>query len=176
MNTLEIEDAVLEKVDNKSFVTDMQLAKQNGFDIQVTISAKSPHGEQFTMSYEPKQFTFNRVVEKSVNENVELWRFIHASLSKDDVDAVYELNSFYDSLHSSVKKARVEKNAKIAALLKKNTATKLKTKLNELVDDDEDVATGSGSTGGLANAGIAAVSGVANALGLGATNKRQRAD
>lgn len=169
------EDEILEKVDKAKFVDELDVAKSKGVKLKLTLTAEHPSsGETIgAMTFEPKQFTFNRVAEKHVNENVSIWRFIHASLDKDDVKAVFEMQEFHDSLHTTVKALRLDKNQKIKGLRNKNDVAKLKNKLMELVKDEDAPAAGpSKPTGGLATVANAFGQAVGHAVGIGA--KRQR--
>ena len=174
MDSQPFEDEILYKVDKKDFVDELAKANSKGVKITVTLTAEHPSGEKIaTMTYSPKQFTLNRISEKNVNENVSLWRFIHASLDKEDIEGVYEMVEFHDALHTAVKAIRLDANLKIKGLRNKTHAKKLMNKLKEL-DDEDAPGAGAGSsnpTGGLATVANAFTQAVGQAVGMG--SKRQ---
>ena len=146
MESQALDDETLEKIEKTVFVNELVAAKAAGFKPKITVTVDHPTSgaSVSSFSFEPNSFTFNRVIEKNVNEKVEIWRFIHAALSPDDIDSVYEMQQFHDSLHNVVKTARQEKNKRVKQLKEANMVTKLKTKLGEYCganttpEDDED--------------------------------------
>lgn len=133
MESQPLEDIVISKVDRKEFVEMMKMAENNGFQFKVIIEAvhQSNPTSIHTTSFTPGSFTFNRVIDKQVNENTTIWKFCHAAVSADNLEEVCDLSEFTINLAESVKGVRMLNNAKAETLKKRLKISKLNSKLKE---------------------------------------------
>ena len=172
MESQPLEDIVINKVDRKEFVEMMKMAENNGFQFKVKIEAVHPTNPTtiHTTSFTPGSFTFNRVIDKQVNENTTIWKFCHAAVSADNVDEVCDLSEFTINLTESVKGVRMLNNAKAETLKKRLKISKLNSKLKEAVNGVAGAAPDApaGASGGVASAGGATASDVLAQTPLGA--------